>query len=145
MAEVLHLFICLRHRLLMKALEEVRAVADKGFEHCAHGRPGSTRQVLLIDAETLHEFGLNPGDVKENITTRGLAVRELKRGQRVRIGEAVLEVTIRCESCGRMDDLRPGLQAALRGKRGMLCRVIQEGTIRRGDAIHVLELAKVGD
>lgn len=125
----------------MKPVEEIRAIADTGLEGCAHGRRGSRRQVLLVDIETLDHFGLTPGIVKENITTRGLAVRELSRGQRLRVGQAMLEVTIPCEPCGRMDDIRPGLQGALRGRRGMLCRVIQPGLIRRNDAIVLLAVA----
>src|SRR2546426_3552032 len=45
------------------------------------------RSVLLMEAETLEELGLRPGVVKENITTRGLALRGLKVGQRLRVGE----------------------------------------------------------
>lgn len=128
----------------MKAVEEARAVEDKGFEHCAHGRPGSKRQILLMDIETLGEFSLEPGALKENITTEGIPLRELPRGQRLSIGEAHLEVTIRCEPCGRMDDVRPGLQEALRGKRGQLCRVVKEGVIHRGDPIELMDPAKTG-
>ena len=128
----------------MKAVAEALAVTDKGFEHCAHGRPGSKRQVLLVDIETLREFSLDPGALKENITTEGIGLRELRRGQQLRIGEALLEVTLSCEPCGRMDDIRPGLQEELRGKRGQLCRVVQQGVIRRGDAIELVHPARVG-
>jgi MOSC domain-containing protein YiiM len=143
-ATVKHVFTCLRHRLPMRAVESATAIADKGFEHCAHGRPGSKRQLLLMDVETLQEFGLEPGVVKENITTEGLRVKELHRGQRLLIGAAELEVTISCEPCGRMDDIRPGLQEALRGKRGMLCRVVRGGVISRGDAIELIAPSQVG-
>jgi MOSC domain-containing protein YiiM len=34
-----------------------------------------------------------------------------------------------------MDDIRPGLKLKLRGRRGLLCRVVEGGTIRRGDRI----------
>lgn len=140
MPTVVHIFRCLRHRLPMKPVEEVRAIQDTGLDGCAHGRTGSPRQVLLVDVETLDEFSLVPGAVKENITTRGLDVRGLARGQRLRIGEAVLEVTLPCEPCGRMDDIRRGLQQDLRGKRGKLCRVVASGLIRRGDPIELLPL-----
>lgn len=123
----------------MREVEQTHALFDRGLEGCAHGRPGSWRQVLLVDIETLEDLGVNPGAVKENITTRGLNVRELKRGQQVRIGGAVLEVTIPCEPCTRMNDIRPGLEQTLRGRRGMLCRVVTEGPIHRGDRIEVLE------
>jgi MOSC domain-containing protein YiiM len=34
-----------------------------------------------------------------------------------------------------MDDLRPGLQEAIRGERGVLARVVSGGTIRVGDTV----------
>ncbi len=139
MAEVLHLFYCLRHRLPMKEVEEVEAIYNKGFRYCAHGRPGSTRQVLLMAIEDLEELGLSPGMVKENVTTRGLKLGELKLGQRLSLGGALVEITEPCEPCGRMDEVRPGLQEALRGRRGVLCRVAAGGIIRRGDGIELVE------
>jgi len=138
MGEVARLFTAVVHREAMREMEDVTAVADRGFAGCIHGRPGSRRQVLLMDLETLEELGIPPGAVKENITTRGLNVRDLKGGQRLRVGEALLEVTVPCEPCYRMDEIRRGLQDELRGRRGMLCRVIEAGRIRRGDAIEVL-------
>lgn len=127
----------------MQPLDEARALQDTGFEGCAHGRPGSQRQVLLMDLETLHDFGLGPGDLKENITTEGLDLGALPHGQRLRIGQAVLEVTLPCEPCGRMDDIRRGLQQELRGKRGKLCRVVEGGLIRRGDPIELIALERM--
>ncbi len=144
MVEVLRLFVSVVHRLPMREVEEALAVVNKGLEGCAHGRPGSRRQVLLMDAETLEHLGLQPGVVKENITTRGIQLRELRPGQRLRAGEALLEVSIACEPCGRMDEIRPGLQQELRGRRGMLCRVVEAGRVRRGDAIEVVDYAQVG-
>ncbi len=139
MAEVLHLFQALAHGQPVREFEEAFAVANKGFQDCVHGRPGSTRQLLLVDVETLEEFGISPGRVKENITTRGIKLEELVMGQRMRIGEALLEITKECEPCRQMDAIRQGLQEALRGRRGILCRVIEPGPIRRGDAIEIVQ------
>jgi len=97
-----------------------------------------------MEAETLEELGLQPGVVKENITTRGLALHGLKAGQWLRVGEAMLEVTCPCEPCRLMDEIRSGLQRELLGRRGMLCRVVQGGRIRRGDVIEVVDFMKVG-
>jgi MOSC domain-containing protein YiiM len=127
----------------MKPLDEARAIADNGLEGCAHGRPGSQRQVLLMDIETLTDLALGPGIIKENITTQGLDLYALRNGHRLRIGEAILEVTLPCEPCKLMDDIRSGLQQQLRGRRGMLCRVVQSGLIRPGDPIHLLSLTQL--
>ena len=143
-AEVLRLFITLIHRQPMREVEETVAIENRGLQGCAHGRIGGRRQVLLMEVETLEELGLQPGVVKENITTRGIALHGLRAGQRLRVGEATLEVTFPCEPCRRMDEIRSGLQRELHGRRGMLCRVVQGGRIRRGDGIAVLDFMRVG-
>lgn len=123
----------------MREFEEVTAIENKGFLECIHGRSGSSRQVLLMDVETLEEFGIAPGRARENITTRGIALGNLSLGQRLRAGEALLEVTHPCTPCHQMDEIRQGLQEALRGRRGLLCRVVESGPIRRGDRVEVEE------
>ena len=143
MGEVLHLFQALAHGEPVREFEEVFAVEDKGFKDCIHGRGGSKRQVLLMDSETLEELGVAPGRVKENITTRGVALARLPLSERLRIGEALLEVTNPCIPCRQMDDIRKGLQETIRGRRGLLCRVVQSGSIRRGDRIEIAERERI--
>ena len=119
-------------------MREVRAVENFGFEGCAHARPGGgNRQVLLMDIETLREMDLMPGIIRENITTEGIAVNRLKGGQSLRVGEVELEVSVVCEPCELMEEIRPGLMAALLGRRGMMCRVVKGGTLRQGDEVVV--------
>ncbi len=142
MSEILHLFQCLAHGEPMREFEEVSAVENKGFQDCIHGRGGSARQVLLMDSETLEEFGITAGRVRENITTRGIALETLPLGERLRAGEALLEVTKPCEPCHQMDEIRQGLQEALRGRRGLLCRVVESGRVRRGDRIEIEKNAR---
>lgn len=144
MGEVAHLFRCIAHRLPMRAVQDIEAVANRGLSGCAHAQPGGLRQVLLMDLETLDDLNLHPGDLKENVTVRGLDVRALRPGQRLLIGEALLEVTVPCEPCKRMDDIRAGLKQELRGRRGMLCRVMKSGRIRVGDSIVMMEYERVG-
>ncbi len=137
MPEVMNLFLCLVHRFPMREVEQAEAVQDKGLKGCIHGRPNSKRQVSLMDIESLQQLGIPPGAVKENVTTRGLDFQRLKPGQTLRIGGSLLEITLPCEPCSRMDEIRQGLQEELRGQRGWLCRVVEGGTIRRGDRIEV--------
>ena len=135
MASVLHLFRAPQRRLPMEELPEIRVLEDSGLEGCAHGRSGSLRQVLLVDSETLELMDLQPGSIRENITTRGINVNGLPAGQKLRVGEAQLEVGMACTPCDLLEKIRPGLRRELRGRRGMLCRVIAGGMIRRGDNI----------
>jgi MOSC domain-containing protein YiiM len=138
MARVQNLFRAPRKRLPMEELSEVHAVGDRGFEGCAHGRPGGKRQVLLVDRETLEAMDLQPGIIRENITADGLNVNSLQIGQLLRVGEARLEVSGVCTPCDQMEAIRPGLRKELWGRRGMLCRVLDGGVIRRGDPIEKL-------
>jgi len=137
MPTVLRLYLCPVLGQPAREVAEAKALADWGLDGCAHARRGSKRQVLLMDSETLTEMDLRSGQVKENILTQGLDVRGLTRGQRVRIGQALLEVTIPCTPCNMFEAIRPGLEAEMRGKRGMLCRVLEGGTICPGDTIEV--------
>ncbi len=132
-----NLFIAAARRRPMQPVDEVMAIKEKGLEGCVHGRPRSKRQVLLVEAETLAEFRLEPGIIRENITTAGLRHNELRAGERLLIGEAMLQVTGPCDPCERMDEIRTGLKRALGGRRGILCRVVQPGVIRLGASIEV--------
>ena len=141
MGEVLHIFQCLAHGEPMREFDEVYAIENKGFKDCLHGRSGSSRQVLVMDYETLEEFGIAPGRARENLTTHGIALGTLSLGQRLRAGEVLLEVSKPCTPCHQMDEIRQGLQEAIRGRRGLLCRVVESGRIRRGDRVEVEEKA----
>ena len=121
----------------MEELPEARAVEDVGLEGCAHARPQGKRQVLLMDRETLDFLELAPGIVRENVTTEGLDVNGLVTGERLQIGEVELQVSAVCDPCEQIEALRPGLQAAMQGRRGMLCRVVRGGLMKCGDKIVV--------
>jgi MOSC domain-containing protein YiiM len=134
-SQVFRLYRAPRRGWPMEELFLAEAVCDRGFAGCAHGRPGSGRQLLLVDRETLDALDLLPGVIRENITTEGLNVNGLEPGETLRIGTALLEVTAPCTPCGLMEKIRQGLRREIRGRRGMLCRVKQGGLIRPGDAI----------
>ncbi len=142
-ATVVALFRCPGHRAPMEPVGELWAEANWGIYGDAHARPDSSRQVLLMDLETLEALALWPGAVRENITLRGLPFHQLRPGDRLQIGDALLEITKPCTPCARMDEIRPGLQEALRGRRGVLARVLESGWIRRGDPVHWLKSSEL--
>ena len=91
-----------------------------------------------MDKETLDRMDLQPGQIKENITTTGIDLDQAKTGQVFFIGDEVtMEVVGECEACGKMDGIRPGLREGLNGKRGMLAMVINGGSIKVGDSIRI--------
>jgi MOSC domain-containing protein YiiM len=118
--------------------ESRRAIAGEGLEGCAHGNPPK-REALFVSAEHLESVDVEPGAIRENFTVEGTDVQQWPIGQRVRVGdEAVFEITMVCEPCHRMDELRDGLRAELDGKRGMLARIVESGEVAVGDPVELL-------
>lgn len=109
------------------------------------------RQVHLIHAELLDEVNerghdVQPGTLGENVLTRGLALLDLPRDTRLRIGGAVLRVTGLRNPCQQIDDRSPGLLKLVVGRAadgtivrrcGVMTVVEQSGDISPGDAIAV--------
>ena len=130
------------HRAPVEGLEEARFVAGYGIEGDRHASEQSGRQdyqVLMIDVETLKEFGLKPGDVREQVTTSGFDVGSLEPGQEVGLGsEVVVRVSRPATPCPRMDEVREGLQGKLQGRRGQLASIVTGGTVRVGDGVRVV-------
>jgi MOSC domain-containing protein YiiM len=123
----------------MDGRESVNVLATHGLEGCDHGGRGKKRQVLFASAEHLRSVGVEPGQIRENLTVEGADVQRWPIGQRVRVGaEAEFEITEVCEPCHKMDALRPGLRAELDDKRGMLARVVRGGSISAGDDVTLL-------
>jgi len=117
--------------------ERLRAIEGQGMEGCAHANP-PRREVLFVSLEHLDSVGVEPGDIRENLTVEGADVQRWPIGQQVRVGEALFEITMVCDPCQRMDDLRQGLRAELDVKRGMLARVVESGEVAVGDEIELL-------
>lgn len=108
------------------------------------GKP-SRRQVTLIEREVIGEhaeaFGLQaipPGNVRSNIETTGIDLQALM-GCEVQVGEAIVHFYEARTPCAKMDDLVPGLRAAMEGGRqGVLGYVVRSGVIRVGDEIRAV-------
>jgi hypothetical protein len=111
------------------------------------------RQVHLIHAELIETlkaqgFRVAPGAMGENITTFGVALLDLPRGTRLRLGaEAEVTITGLRTPCRQLDDFQAGLMEAVidrtqRGARSFLVGVMAEasrsGRIRPGDAIEIV-------
>jgi len=110
------------------------------------------RQVHLIHAELHDELNLlgyrvSPGDMGENITTRGIDLLGLPTGTRLRLGvQAVVEVTGLRNPCAQLDGFRPGLMKAVLArdasgelvrKAGVMAIVLVGGPVSPSDAIGV--------
>lgn len=121
----------------MQPVDMVEAVTEQGLRNdLQFGHP--KRQVLIIERETLDEFGLPIGDVRENITVEGIKLAGLPAGTRMQVGNALLEASMDCTPCKFIEAKRPGLRAQMEGRRGMLFRVIGGGEIKLGDVVRIV-------
>ncbi len=91
-----------------------------------------------MDRETLKEFDLADGVIKENITIEGLRIDQLEDNKSIQIGNAELKISEDCAPCSRMDEIKPGLENALLGRRGKLAQVVKSGRVELGDEITIL-------
>ncbi len=130
----------------MVTLESVEAVTGKGLagDRYFHRvgtyseRPGSGRQVTLIEAEAIaREAGvqLAPAASRRNVTTRGVPLNHLV-GRRFRVGDVVLEGTRLGEPCQHLESLTtPGTLKALVHRAGLRADIVAGGMIRVGDVV----------
>jgi MOSC domain-containing protein YiiM len=155
-----------RHGVGKLPQERIRLIVGRGVEDDAHfgatvqhlsriardPHQPNLRQVHLIHAELHDELGaagftLAPGQMGENVTTRGLDLLALPVGSRLRLGaEAVIEVTGLRNPCVQLDRIQPGLMAATIDrapdgtrifKAGVMAVVLVAGDVAAGDSILV--------
>ena len=132
------------HRLSKVRVDAVTLLAGLGIVGDAHAgvtvqhrsrvaadpTQPNLRQVHLKHAELFDElreqgFDVRPGQLGENITTKGLDLLALSRGTQLRIGTtAVVEVTGLRNPCAQIDGFKPGLLKAVvhRAADGLLVR-----------------------
>lgn len=152
------------HRFSKRPTDAIRLVAGFGVDGDAHlgtavqhrsrvaadPTQPNLRQVHLLHAELFDElarrgFVVRPGDMGENVTTRGLDLIALPTGALLHLGrEAVVAITGLRNPCRQIDAFQPGLLAAVLDrdaagrvvrKAGIMAIVLAGGEIRPGDAI----------
>ena len=134
---VVALFLCHASRAALVPVAAVEAAEETGLVGDRHAKRDSRRQVLLMEQETLDQLGLEPGEVREQVTVRDIDLDALVFGTRIRAGSALLEVAGPCQPCERMNEIRPGLRDSLAGRRGRFVRVVEAGSFAVGDRLIV--------
>lgn len=133
-------------------------IGELGIQGDRHAHPqihgGPLQAVLLVAAEVVEEltargYPLFYGALGENLTTRGLVLRELRSGDRLQAGAARLEITKRRGPCSALDVYGPSLRheiydqrvknhdpsSPLWGMSGLYARVLTPGSVAPGDII----------
>ena len=121
---------------------------DRQRDRRYHGGPD--RAVCLYSVEIIealraegHPIGI--GSAGENLTLSGVDWGRMVPGRRVRVGEAVLELTKYAHPCSNLVPyFRDGAfvrisQKVHPGSGRLYARVLEEGVVRTGDPVEVLE------
>ena len=136
-------------------------IAPLGIEGDEHAHPtihgGPRKAILLIAAEVVEElqqrgYPVFFGAMGENLTTRGINVRDLRIGDRIRAGAAMLEITQPRGPCSALDIYGPTIQREIYdarvkagdptsprwGMSGFYLSVVDAGPVCPGDIIAVV-------
>ncbi|MCL2600813.1 MAG: MOSC domain-containing protein [Treponema sp.] len=116
-------------------------VVQHGLEGDAHAGNG-TRQVSLLSLQKIEAFrakgaGVEHGDFGENIVVDGIDFASLPVGTRLRCGNVLLEMTQIGKQCHNRCAIFHRMGDCIMPREGVFAMVLQGGTVRTGDEIHV--------
>lgn len=140
----------------------VGVVGPLGIQGDHHDHPrfhgGPLKALLLICSEAIEAliaqgYPLFPGAMGENVTICGIDRRQMRGGQRYRLGEVVVELTTVRVPCNSLDVYGPAIKQAIYDRRvkagdpgsplwamsGFYASVARGGIIRTGDPIALLD------
>ena len=105
--------------------------AHSGFAH---------RQISLISIEDIDTMraklpDLKPGSFAENLTTEGFNLGGVSIGDRLKVGETLLEISQIGKECHTHCEIYHKTGDCIMPQKGIFCRVIQGGKIKNGDTI----------
>lgn len=124
-------------------VESVFLKPSHGIEGDAHAGDWH-RQISLLSVESVKkvqdkiDFKLAHGAFAENILTSGILLYELPIGTRLKIGEALAEVTQIGKECHSDCAIRQAAGDCVMPREGIFAKVLEAGYVKAGDMIIVL-------
>ena len=136
-------------------------ITPLGIEGDFHAHPaihgGPRKAILMIASEVIEDFiargyPLFHGALGENLTTRGIAIRDIRIGDRLRAGGATIEITEPRGPCTALDVYGESLKEEISddrvraldhtsprwGMSGFYASVVAPGPVRPNDIISVV-------
>jgi hypothetical protein len=102
-----------------------------------------SQEVTLVEIEEIERFNghtgadLRPDSLRRNLVIRGIGLNDLV-GRQFAIGSVVFEGIRLCEPCSYLAGrTRPDVLEGLVHKAGLRAAIVEGGTIRVGDPVHV--------
>ena len=117
--------------------------ADHGIEGDAHAGNWH-RQVSLLGVDSVAklqeklDFKLKNGAFAENVLVEGMTVYELPVGTKLRIGEALCEVTQIGKECHNDCAIRKAAGDCVMPREGIFVKVLESGAVKKGDSVEIV-------
>jgi MOSC domain-containing protein YiiM len=145
MAEVIAVCISERKGVQKHPVPWIDVKKHHGIAGDAHAGDWHRQISLLADesVDTMRAAGLTlpPGAFAENILTRGIELKALAVGTRLRVGQTLLEVTQIGKECHSDCAIKRTAGKCVMPTEGIFAVVLEEGRIQSGDKITVEEAA----
>ena len=143
MAEVVSVNISEKKGTVKREVPEIQLKLRHGIVGDAHAGDWH-RQISLLAEESVDTMrallpGLRPGAFAENVNTRGIDLKSLPIGTRLRLGETVVEVTQIGKECHNACEIKKTTGKCVMPTEGIFAVVVKEGTVRKGDPIEILK------
>lgn len=136
--------VCMSQRRTDPKKNVGKGVFKKGVGLVGDSHAGSEKEVSLLAIESIQrlcqETGISagPGCFAENITTEGIDLTSLPIGAHLQVGEARL-MMIQIGKDPSQSHTYNYQGYSILPKEGVFCKVIEEGEIRIGDSIRLIE------
>ena len=117
-------------------------IEEFGIENDAHAGKWH-RQVSLLELKKIDEFNKQGGNVKfgdfgENLVIDGIEVDKLEIGQRIQIGDVILEITQIGKKCHNECEILHRVGKCIMPIHGVFSRVIKGGVIKVNDSAKLI-------
>lgn len=121
------------------SVERLEMVVGHGIKGDKFAGQEMDKSVMIVgkiayDMATSQGIALQAGSLGENILL-DIDPHKLDLGNRISIGETVLEITENCSMCKHLTVFDSRLPRLLHGHRGRYCKVVQDGTVLPGDLV----------
>ena len=141
MAEVIAVCISEKKGTVKHPVPHIDVRVHHGIVGDAHAGDWHRQISLLADesVDTMRALGLtlSPGAFAENILTRGIELKTLPIGTRLRVGDALLEVTQIGKECHNDCEIKKTTGKCVMPTEGIFAVVLEEGRIQSGDTITI--------
>ena len=122
----------------------IELVADYGVAEDAHAGDWH-RQVSFLAEESIqvardHGLDVGYGDFAENVTTKGINIKGMPLGTRLKVGTATVEVSQIGKVCHTRCAIYYLAGDCIFPREGIFGWVVEPGIVREGDEVRVLEL-----